>query len=560
MGPSLAKMKIGPTLNPSLDTIKMQIHFTRNYTTRRDFLAAICEARESRVRPVGSDIAESKAKSSEELYTLYHQIITYILLSSGVDSPSDHMVQEVAAALESIFPAANMGKFMKLLRSEKERHLKELAMVVTGVWLFNRVCGQADKDASIRAIIPSCLQNPPRVTCEEFEEELNTCQALVWKYTAVLEKLVHSEDLKDLSEGGAAPLLLLKQALYNARQYEGFLKLLLTDAQVSEKRVMNLQSELSSHLTLLIEAVQSKERLLSGAVFLFLKKLSKLWSELQEEAEMINTPGEVMLGLQPFLSSEAQIFSGVDLDKLLGGSVVKTDAERMTESTADCIDPEEMENKDWLLPGRTECFNELPLQYNGLCGYTLVKTGGLLLPGNPLIGILRHKGKFYSFSSKEAALSFSCMPDYFISMVEEESKRYPELIRLFKLHEQFVSTYSELRTSLDARPKCEVSTQTDTEPMETFSDQSVEWNEWELRREAVKLTDLRTAVTHSAQTNMSHVRIENSTQTWLPKDDGCQTRIDDESIVPRPHVYVGGLRGKREGGMGTINLTRAVDE
>ncbi|KAM9792701.1 cilia- and flagella-associated protein 206-like [Neosynchiropus ocellatus] len=560
MGPSLAKMKHAPTLDPSLDTIKMQINFTRTYTTRREFMAAICEARESRVRPVGSEITHSKARSSEELYALYHQIVTYILLSSGVDSPTERMVQEVAAALDSIFPAANMVIFMKLLRSEKERHLKELATVVTGVWLFNRVCGQADEGASIQAIIPPSLQNPPRVTCEEIEEELNTCQAVVWKYTAALEKLLYRDDVKDMSEGGAAPLLLLKQALYNARQYEGFLKLLLTDAQVSEKRVVNLQSELSSHLKQLIEAVQSKDRLPSGAVFPFFKKLSKLWSELREEAEMVNAPGAVMEGLQPFLSTQAQISLGADLDKLLGGSVVKTDAQRMTDSTADCIDPEEMEDQDWLLPGRNECFNALPLQYNGFCGYTLVKTGGLLLPGNPLIGILGHKGKLYSFSSKEAALSFSCMPDYFISAVEEESKRYPELIRFFKLHEQFLSTYSELQARLDAGPKCEVSTQTDTEATEMFSHHSFEWSEWELRQEAVKLTELHTAVTHFAQTKMSQAQRENSTQTWLPKDNSCQTRIEGESIVPRPPVYVAGLGGKRGGGRGTVNLTRAVDE
>lgn len=40
-----------------------------------------------------------------------------------------------------------------------------------------------------------------------------------------------------------------------------------------------------------------------------------------------------------------------------------------------------MKTQEWLLPETTDSFNELPLQYNGFCGYTLVKRDGLLLPG-----------------------------------------------------------------------------------------------------------------------------------------------------------------------------------
>ncbi|XP_053743106.1 cilia- and flagella-associated protein 206-like [Synchiropus splendidus] len=540
----------------------MQIHFTRNYTTRRDAVAKIGEAQESRGRPVSAEITQSQAESSEELNALHRQIVTYILLSSGEGSPTDDdVVQEATAALESVFPAANMDIFMKLLRSEKEQQLRELAAVVMGVRCFNRVCGLVDEDASLKELtVPSSLQNPPKVTSKEIESELNACQTLVWKYTAVLEKMISTDGVKDVSEGGDAPLLLLKRALYNVRQFEGFLKLLLTDAQVSEKRVASLQSALAAQLKQLKEAIQSKEGLPSAEAFPLFKKLSKLWAGLQQEAQMIDTPGKVMVALQPFLTSQAQIFSEADLNEMLGDTVVKTDAQRMRESSVGRIDPEAMQDQEWLLPGITKYFNELPLQYNGFCGYTLARSDGLLLPGNPFIGLLRYKEKFYIFSSKEAAERFSHTPDYFISMAEEKSKHCPELIRLFKLHKQYISTYSELRNSLDAAAKCEVSTQTDTHPTEMSLDRSYEWNEWELRREAIKLADLRTAATHSAQTKMSHVRRENSTQTWLPKDDGCQTKRDGETNVPRPHVFIAGLRGKREGGMERINLTRGVDE
>ncbi|CAB1435282.1 unnamed protein product [Pleuronectes platessa] len=75
--------------------------------------------------------------------------------------------------------------------------------------------------------------------------------------------------------------------------------------------------------------------------------------------------------------------------------------------------------------------------------------------------------------------------------------------------------------------KCESSTQTDLHPVGTNIVKSYEWNEWELRRKAIRQANLRTKVTHSAQTDLSHMRRENITQTWLPKDAACQSKRDD---------------------------------
>lgn len=45
------------------------------------------------------------------------------------------------------------------------------------------------------------------------------------------------------------------------------------------------------------------------------------------------------------------------------------------------IVPAEMKTQEWLLPETTANFTELPLQYNGFCGYALVSRDGLLLQG-----------------------------------------------------------------------------------------------------------------------------------------------------------------------------------
>ncbi|XP_044025589.1 cilia- and flagella-associated protein 206 [Siniperca chuatsi] len=556
--------KLMEKCSPSLDTIKMQVYFDMNYTSRSEFLEEIHQVVESRLSPVSREITDSRVKTREELDALYCKIITYILLRSGMGSPTDvNTRQEATAALQSVFPQTELGAFMVLLKRDKEQQLKELTMIVTGIRLFNNASNKGEEETGLHELMPATLNEALPVTSKSIENELQASQSLAWKYTAVLQKLTAPD-----SQPGECdvPVVLLKQALYNVRQHEVFLKMLLADACLCAKHIEILQTELSSQIKLLKETVKSKTAVPTAKVFPLFKALSKLRSGLQDEAELLNILNNIMLNLQPFVASQAKIFSEAYLDSLLEASEVKTDKQRMTESSDEPIVPAEMKEQEWLLPETTTSFNELLLQYNGVCGYTLVNRDGLLLPGNSHIGVLKHKEKLYAFSSKEAALKFASSPDDFIAEVAEKAKHSPELIQLLRLHQQFscVSPYSEMEPgeSLLVKPitKCESGTQTDIHPVESNIVKSYEWNEWELRRNAIKLADLLTKVTHSAQTDLSHMRRENVTQTWLPKNAACQSKRDDESNVPKPQVFLAGLRGQRDGHVVKANLTRSVDE
>ena len=65
--------------------------------------------------------------------------------------------------------------------------------------------------------------------------------------------------------------------------------------------------------------------------------------------------------------------------------------------------------------------------------------------------------------------------------------------------------------------KSEMGTQTDTHFYETNIVKTYEWNEWELRRKAIKLANLRQRLTKAAQTNLSNYRREAAIQIWPPK-------------------------------------------
>ncbi|XP_061559998.1 cilia- and flagella-associated protein 206 isoform X2 [Phycodurus eques] len=540
------------TCSPSLDTMKMQLYFDMNYTSRGEFLKEINWMLECRLNQVSREITDCKVKTKDQFDALYRKIINFILLGSGMGSPSDvSSVQEATAALQSIFPSTDLGAFMVLVKREKEQQLSELTMTVTGIRLFNKA-SKKEQEINFSELMPVVLSEALSVTNEAIENELNVAQSLAWKYTALLEKWHGSPP-----EEYHVSLAQLTQALYNVRQHEHFLQVLLADSRLCAKRIEILQRDISSQIYLLKTSVQPKTAVPTSKVFPLFKALSKLWSELQDEAELLNIFNNIAFRLQFCLTSQAKIFPKVPLDSLLEGVEVKTDKERMNERSGERVDAAQRKQHEWLQPGTADSLSELPLQYNGFCGYTLVNKDGLILPGNPYIGVLKHKGKMYVFHSEEAGLKFACSPDYFIALVAEKAKSSPELIQLLKLHQ---TPFHEQEGKTLLVSKSESCTQTEVHPVATDILKSYEWNEWELRRSAIKLADLQTTATKSTQTYLSHMRRENATQTWLPKEVACQSKRDGETGVPKPQVFLAGLRGCGGGRVEKVNLTRSIHE
>jgi len=70
-----------------------------------------------------------------------------------------------------------------------------------------------------------------------------------------------------------------------------------------------------------------------------------------------------------------------------------------------------------------------------------------------------------------------------------------------------------------------------------------EWNEWALRRQALRILHLRQSATTSAQTDASHFRRDNDTQVHLPRESGTQTGVSVGSNTARVVRYFAGLRG-----------------
>jgi len=234
------------------------------------------------------------------------------------------------------------------------------------------------------------------------------------------------------------------------------------------------------------------------------------------------------------------------------------------------VNPHELEAFEWLFPETTLNFEKLGLAFKGFCAHSLAQDNFLLLPSNTNIGVLQYNNNFYVFSSARAAHDFVANIQANLARIINVAKRNPELIQLLEMHNQFrtISQYGD-QQKLIQKPiiKSDMGSQTDTHLLDHHIAKDYEWNEWELRRKALKMTNLRTKLTHAVQTDFSNHRRDNVTQTWLPKDQAAQTKADGSTNVPQPRVFLMGLRGVARDQDGAfqptaltkVDLTASVD-
>lgn len=547
--------------NPSLDTIKMQVYFDMNYTSREDFLEEHHRVLESRLGIVSREITDTRACAKEELENLYRKIVSYVLLRSGLGSPTDiRIVREATAALQSVFPQAELCTFLTLSKKDKERQLKELTMIVTGIRLFNRDCGKGGEGIDD---LPAILLEAIPATTHHIDSQLQIAQEQAFRYTAIIEKVTNNPlKAKELQP------YMLKEALYNVRQYEIFLQTVLSDIITCAEEVELMTKQLAAQLEQLKMTVKSKTAVPTSQVFPIFIALASLWTSFQDETVLISVLSNLTTNLELFLGTHDLLFPEKVMQGLLDGVIVKTDMTRIEEHLEEKVHLADFRVLEWLFPETTANFNKLLIQYRGFCGYTFAVTDGLLLPGNPTIGILKYKEKYYTFNSRDAAYSFAENPDHYINLIKEKAKKNAELIQLLELHQQFETLipYSQMKDVdkhfIKPITKCENGTQTDTHILPPTIVRSYEWNEWELRRKAIQLANLRQKMTHSVQTDLSHMRRDNASQVYPLKEVGTQSKREGSSRVPRPQIFIAGLRGgqsKTTHGV-KINLTRAVDE
>merc|ERR1719203_1346374 len=184
-------------------------------------------------------------------------------------------------------------------------------------------------------------------------------------------------------------------------------------------------------------------------------------------------------------------------------------------------------------------------------------------------------GRKYCFHSMAELKEFAVSPPKFLDAVQQCLVRYPELINIVGLNEQTDAAPQPLvalqlnsmlpQPMTDVPRKASQGVGTPTHFVESNIVPDYSWNEWELRRRALQIVDMRLkqVQTHSTQTDLSHYRRDNATQYYLkqPLADGTmpgtetQTGIERATNVPKQHKYITGLRGKPNEAVSVVTLT-----
>jgi hypothetical protein len=225
----------------------------------------------------------------------------------------------------------------------------------------------------------------------------------------------------------------------------------------------------------------------------------------------------------------------------------------------------------------TPDFMSLPLELQGFCPWSMVNGRGLLIPGRPGLGVVRYENLYYVFDHLIGIKEFMEDPEQFLRSIRDMAMKHPELIHLLRLQASWFPTVAiskllegqpgdlggvEILMDATGKPlKRDVATGTPTHFVEQHIDSNYHWNEWELRRRALKMVNLRNCQTVAQQTDQSHFRRDNDTQVYMPRDQGTQSTREKGTNPPIKTTFIAGLRGVApiDPQSGTLTVSRYID-
>ncbi|KAH8065642.1 zinc ion transmembrane transporter [Aureococcus anophagefferens] len=498
---------------PSLETIKMQVAFDSTYVRFEEELDKSRKAREEKKRELVRAILAVKPRGStdfETLTALYRQIFTY-LLHRAVE-------REIAAALESVFPRIGLKSFVQLSSEEKRLQLEELARIVTGIRLFNREGGKGGAgldhvEDAVATTVSDLRDALDAETAEQHDLALRYQETLVYCHLR--------------QPPGVAPAQLERwaQELANRRQYGAYLTSLAEDA-ASARRAQVHRERFATEMDELQALVGGRASVPKEHVYPKFDAIATAWFALDDELRVVESRVATLEELHQFRESynmtcganhpaAAAVAAPVEGAPSAASAAEDDDAKALDDLPTGARDNADVPVR--LSVETTPEFMQLPLEYQGFCGWTVANRHGLLLPGKPALGVVKYRGSCYVFAHAVALKAFMDAPEAVREGVVAQATLAPELVHLLRLQDSYPGT--SIAKILASR----AITGKGAEPGQA--------------------TALKHCATTSQQTDESHFRRNNTTQVFLPKIASTQSRKDGETNPPVRIQYFQGLRG-----------------
>ncbi len=286
------------------------------------------------------------------------------------------------------------------------------------------------------------------------------------------------------------------------RQFLIYILELKSDVQISEQNIKNLQQKYMTEITELKELIGNKSSIPKDQVYPKFDTLSQIYSQLLEEKNLAILRKELFKVLLEF---KDRVTNSLPEQLIRDSKVLYVEkANRLREieeHISRTVESTVVGNSIIrLMPNSTPDFMHIPLDFLGFCLVNIVE-GALLMPGKPNLGVFKYKEKYCVFADQEAVEKFIKDPDKYLNEVIQICRDRPELIHLLKLQDHFpdASLAALLQGKDGMHPLFSISAplmvdkgmDTPTHFVEKHIEPNYHWNEWDLRKKALQMANIR---------------------------------------------------------------------
>lgn len=491
------------------------------------------------------EVKSTGANNYDTLTQLYQRILFFLIyknnqLSFSPSQPSPHAEstsREVNTALESIIPRNALSPFIMLTNPEKATQLSELNNLVLGVRLFNKEISNGSQGLEdVEALVHRFDEG----FVEEIKKSLNEVAGLVEDYEQYISMAVDNMGNHDQQE-----IETLKKELIFLRQYLQFALVLYEKTEnsynimeVSRSRYIKESEDLKHLLANNTSAPKEK-------VYPKFSMIATTYMALFEESRNVDAKKVLFEILTESINSVTLSFT----------SAQGATAQRLALQEKEEDRPLRYEHKNavyFIEPKNTPEFLQTPLDFAGFSLVSLVDHEGFLANGRHELGVFKYEDFMLVFRNHQEIKKFMDAPSDYLDKFYEICRKTPALIVLLKLEDYFKEknvTVFEMKEDFKEAAKLmkDMSTNTLKHIHEIYDTKKnivrdYQWNEWELRRRAIQMVNIRNMTTKATQTPDSLYMVANATQVWLKKEATTMTGIESGTNPIRPRNYITELR------------------
>ncbi|CAD8087724.1 unnamed protein product [Paramecium primaurelia] len=528
---------------PDLKTIQLQIQYDSAYVEMELQRQEKIKKQSNETGKYIDDVVTleiKNAKDFEGLTTLYTKMFHYLIYKNKelIEDPINfdaqaqfNMDKEVGAALESVIPRAALGPFVSLNPSEKVTQLVELANLVIGIRLFNKKIGKG-------GVSLSSLEDLTKYNARELSDQIKQIALETIEQCEIYTTFFINQDKFQMSNEDIEKY---KDELAFLRQYLSYILSLQEDIEQSEAMIEQNRIRFIKEMEDLKKLLEHKSSAPKEQVYPKFALLAQSHIGLFEDKQISIERVELFRLL-------------VDLRKMMKLSMplaIQKQCKQMESTQPDnlaLINYQPESGVQRLLPQNTPDFMQTQLDYFGFCIWSVVKKNGLLIPGKPSLGVFRYRDKNCVFSNEIAINEFLSEPQRYLTGVIDICRQKPHLIRLFRVEENFKNLNLKLTfesgSLLSNKLMVDKDVQTPVHFIEKNLDPNYCWNEWELRRKAIQMANIRKRQTKASQTILSNFKVDSEAQVYEMKDQSTSTGQNKGLNPLRPRNYIVGLRDK----------------